>query len=97
MIEVYYELITKFNILQQELENCPITEQNIEGCLLKIHALSKDLDMIRFFIRDLSTAAAKTITTGQTTNNAFNTTPENARKKANHPVETATTTPSTSL
>ena len=97
MIEVYYELMAKFNILQQELENCPINEENIEGCLLKLHALSKDLDMIRYFIRDLSTAATQTITTGQTTNNTFDTAPENARKKANYPVETATTTPPTSL
>ena len=96
-MEVYDEIIIKFKELCHQLERCPINKENIEGCLLKLHAFSKDLDMIQFFIRDLSATAANTITTGKTANNTFHTTPKNKGNTTGKLIEATATAASTSL
>ena len=79
-MEVYEEIIQKSQSNLLLLKNININKDNITYCLIKINALSKDLDTIRFYIRDLTTTAANAITTRQTANQTFNNTPTAAAK-----------------
>ena len=73
-MEVYAETILKLKTIKKRLKNCNINSNNINDCLYKLNALSKDLDQIILYIKDLATTAAE-VPTRQAPNKALNNTP----------------------
>ncbi len=66
-MEVYEETIAKMKKMNEQLGDCNINPNNINDCLDKLNALSKDLDRISFYITDLAATAAVTTKAEQST------------------------------
>jgi hypothetical protein len=79
-MDSYNEVMQKFNKLQIILMNSNIDKKNIEDCKYKLCDLSKDLDIIKIYVRDLAATAAETITAGQAANNRLGNTPQQPAK-----------------
>ena len=79
-MDSYTEVMQKFKKLQMILRNSNINEKNIEGCKYKLCDLSKDLDIIKIYVRDLATTAAQTSAAGQAANNCLGNAPQQPAK-----------------
>ena len=77
-MEMYKEVVDKCQELYIEIKNAKITAENINNCKVKLCALSKDLDTIKFYISDLSATAAEASSSGQTAHNILYHTPTTA-------------------
>ena len=62
-MEIYREMILKMEKIKKSLRGCNINPNNINYCLVKLNALSKDLDIINFYITDLEATAAVAVNT----------------------------------
>ena len=77
-MEIYKEVVDKFQELYIEIKSVKITAENINNCKIKLCDLSKDLDTIKFYISDLSATAAEASSSGQTSHNILYHTPTTA-------------------
>ena len=72
----YQEVLKKCEGLSTPLMKSNINSENIKNCLMKLNALSDDLDIVAFYIRDLTATATEKVTTRQTTCHTLHHTPK---------------------
>ena len=79
-MDVYQEVVKKCESLSAQITKSNINPKNIKQCLIKLNALSNDLDNVAFYIHDLTATATDKVSARQTTCHSLRKTPTTTPK-----------------